>query len=335
VDFADDPNSRGLPSATQAFISMSLFNDPEICRGILESLPSGVCVVDLQRKIMMWSDGAERITGRLRHEVIGHSCLSETLQHHDQPGCEFCLEDCPVARAIKTSQSAEGIGALRHKTGYEIPVRICAVPVHNLHGSIIGAVETFEELRSAEIPDDRKDSPQPPGCVDDITGIASHVLMQSHLRETLATFAELQVPFGVLCLRLEGLEHFRASFGPEAASSLLRVVARTLEGALWKTDFVGRWSDDQFLVILDGCQEEALHSVRNRLRRMLANDAIEWWGESRSLAMSVGQATALPGDTVESLMERTQQSLNAASAAASTKSAQAAAAGGNPSSGVS
>jgi hypothetical protein len=39
------------------------------------------------------------------------------------------------------------------------------------------------------------------------------------LRQTLATFAEVQVPFGILCLRLEGLQHFRASLGPEAASS--------------------------------------------------------------------------------------------------------------------
>jgi len=314
---------------------MSSFNDPEICRSILESLPSGVCVVDLQRKIMLWSDGAERISGRLRHEVIGlafssETRISETLRHCDQPDCEFCREDSPIARAIKTSQTAEAVGTLRHKAGHEIPVRICAVPIHNLHGSIIGAVETFEEIHPATIPDDRPDS-QPPGCVDDITGVASHALMHSHLRETLATFVELQVPFGVLCLRLEGLEHFRASFGPEAASSFLRVVARTLESALWKTDFVGRWSDDQFLVILNGCRDEALCSVQARLRRMLANDAIEWWGEWRSLAVSIGPATALPGDTLESLMGRAQQSLNAACA----ESDRGAAASANPSPGAS
>ena len=108
---------------------MSSFNDPEICRSILESLPSGLCVVDLQMKIMLWSDGAERITGRLRHEVIGLSCsseirISEIPPHCDQPDCEFCRADSAIARAIKTSHSAEAVGSLRHKAGYEIPVRI-------------------------------------------------------------------------------------------------------------------------------------------------------------------------------------------------------------------
>ncbi len=293
---------------------MSLFHDSDICRSILESLPAGLCVVDMQKKIVIWSDGAERITGHLRHDVIGHSCISETLLHCDQPGCEFCKEDCPVARAIKTSHPTESIGFLHHKTGYEIPVRVRAVPVHNQHGSIIGAVETFEELQQTAAPIHRDDSLTLPGCIDEVTDVASHALMLSHLRRTLATFVEVQVPFAVLSMRLEGLPHFRASLGPEAASSLLRVVARSLESTLWSTDFIGRWSDDQFLVILNGCREEALPAVRERVRRMLSGDGIEWWGERRSLPVSVGEACALPDDTVESLLQRVQKSLEAASA---------------------
>ena len=128
---------------------MPSLHDPDLCRNILESLPTGLCVVDMQKRIVFWSDGAERITGHLRHDVIGHSCVAETLLHCDQPGCEFCKEDCPMARAIKTSQPAEAVGFLHHKAGHEIPVRIRAVPVHNPHGSIIGALETFEELQPA------------------------------------------------------------------------------------------------------------------------------------------------------------------------------------------
>lgn len=301
---------------------MPEFHESDVCRGILDSLPTGLCIVDMQKKIVFWSDGAERITGRPRHEVVGHSCIGEALLQCDQPGCEFCNEDCPLARAIKTSQPTQAVGFLHHKARHEIPVHIRAVPVRNMHGSIIGAAETFEDRQEPASPDHHEDGLNLPGCVDDVTGVASHVMMQSHLRETLGTFHDVQVPFGVLCFRLEGVDHFRANFGPDAASSLLRVVARTLQGALWRTDFVGRWAidqktddrrtDDQFLVILNGCREEALYSVRERLRRMLASAAIEWWGERRSLPVSIGQATAQSGDSIETLMARAQQSLPAA-----------------------
>ncbi len=292
---------------------MSLFHDADVCRSILDSLPTGLCVVDMQKKIVFWSTGAERITGHLRHEVIGHSCIAEALLHCDQPGCEFCKEDCPVARAIKTSHSAESIGFLHHKAGYEIPVRLHAVPVHNQHGSIIGAVEMFEELQLASSHNHRDQNMTLPGCVDEVTDVASPVLMRSHLRRTLAMFVEVEVPFGVLCLRLEGFAHFRASLGSEAACSLLRVVARSLESTLWTTDLLGRWSDDQFLVILNGCRKDALTAVRERVRRTLSNDGIEWWGERRSLPICIGEASAQPDDSVDSLIDRAQESLEAAS----------------------
>jgi len=291
---------------------MSGFHDPEISRSILENLPTGLCVADMEKRIVLWSDGAEQITGHMRHEVIGHCCVGEALLHCDQQDCEWCNEDCPLARAIKTGQPAEAIGFLRHKAGHEIPVRARAVPVRNAHGSIIGAAETFEEDRARrDHPEDRMDLPD---CVDGVTGMASHTMAQSRLREALGAFADVHVPFGILCFRLEGLVHFRSSFGPEAASSLLRMVARTLEGALWRSDFVSRWSEDQFLVILNGCREKVLRSVRERIRHILANDSIEWWGDRRSLPISIGQATAQPGDTIESLMDRAQKSTNAASA---------------------
>ena len=292
---------------------MSALSEPEICRNILESLPTGVCVVDMGKKIVFWSDGAERITGHLRHEVIGHSCVGQPLLHCDQPGCEFCGEDCPLARAIKTAHPAEATGFLHHKAGYEIPVCIRAVPIHNARGSIIGAVETFENLQSGPGPE-REAMRQMPDFADGVTGLASRAMMLSHLRGMISRFVNVQVPFAVLFFRVERLNHFRASLGAEAASSLLRVVARTLENNVWMMDFVGRWSDDQFLVLLGNCPEHALGRVRERVRRSLAGEGIEWWGERRSLPVSIGEAVVQPEDSVELVLERAQKSLEAASA---------------------
>jgi diguanylate cyclase (GGDEF)-like protein/PAS domain S-box-containing protein len=307
---------------------MSDFDESETCRSIMESLPAGLCVVDLQKKIVLWSDGAERITGHLRHEVVGRSCVSHPLLHCDQPGCEFCSEECPLARAMKTAQHTEATGLLHHKSGHELPVRIQAVPIHNQHGSVIGAAEIFEELQPAAGRNDANRISLPI-YVDGVTDVATRAMMQSHLRESIATYNDEGISFVVLFFRLEGLEHFRAAIGIEAASSLLRVVARTLESVLWKTDYVGRWTDNEFLVILNGRSDEMVRSVCDRMRHMLANDAIEWWGERRSLPVSIGQATSQPDDTVDSILERAQKSLNGASGWR-TRSASA---GSSPSSG--
>jgi diguanylate cyclase (GGDEF)-like protein/PAS domain S-box-containing protein len=293
---------------------MGTFEEPDIYHGILEGLSIGLCVVDLQKRIVLWSDGAEKLTGRRRHEVIGHSCVGEALLHCDHQDCEWCNENCPLARAMKTSQPVEALALVYHKGGHEVPVRVRAMPVRNVHGSIVGAVTTFEEQQPILGADHCGQSGNRPGYVDEITGVASRVMTHAHLREALATFAEFSIPLAVLRLRLEGLDQFRSRFGPDASSCLLRMVARTLESTVWVTDFIGKWNPDEFLVILNGCREDAVQSVRERVRRMLASDGIEWWGERHSLPVSIGQISAETGDTLESLMQRLEHSLSTAPA---------------------
>jgi PAS domain S-box-containing protein len=287
---------------------MAAFEDPEICRNMLENLPVGLCVVDLRKRIVFWSSGAERVTNHLRHEVLGHSCIAEPLLHCDQPGCEFCDEHCPVARAMKTSQAVDSTGFLRHKDGHEIPVRIRAVPVHNQHGSIIGALSTFEELQVG-IGERGEGTSSSPDYQDHVTGVASRAMMQAHLQAKLASLSQGNCSHWVFLLQVQGLAHFRASLGTEAASSLLRVMVRTVESSLWTSDLVGRWNDDQFLLLVDGNREEGLHALSARIRRMLAAEGIEWWGERRSLPVLIVATSAETGDTVELLLQRLQKLL--------------------------
>ena len=287
---------------------MLSLDDSDICRAILERLPTALCVVDMHRRIVLWSDGAERVTGHPRHEIIGRSCVAEPLSHFGPTECEFCSDEAPVARTIRTSQAIESIGFLHHKAGHELPVIIRAVPIHNPHGSIIGAVQTLEEQAGASI-DHQDHGLKMAGCVDEVSGLPTHAVMQAHLREALGTFNDLHVPFSVACFALQGLARFRASFGPEAVVSLLRVIGRSLEAATWGTDFAGRWADDQFLVILNGCPQNAVARVCDRLRRMLASDSIDWWGERRSLPVSAGMTSALDGDTVETVVARVERAL--------------------------
>jgi len=50
------------------------------------------------------------------------------------------------------------------------------------------------------------------------------------------------------------------------------------------------WTDDQFLVVLSGCEHETLPSLCEHVRRTLAGEGIEWWGERDPLPVSIGHA---------------------------------------------
>jgi two-component system cell cycle response regulator len=288
---------------------MPPFNDPDICRDILDGLQIGVSVLDLERKIVFWSDGAEHITGYARIDVLGHSCAENILLHCNQSRCENCTEKCPIVAALHDARPVENLSFIHHKSGHWAPVHTWSIPLRNQHGSIIGIIQTFEGEVAVTGPNPNDRSMREHGCLDDTTGLPNQPMMQSHLREALATFAQFHIPFAMISVQAHELSQFRARYGQEAARSILQVLARTLRNTVWPTDSVGRWSDDCFVVILCGCGESSSQTVKQRVVRMISGATIQWWGEELSLTVSVGCITALAGDSVESLLQRGEYAL--------------------------
>jgi PAS domain S-box-containing protein len=103
---------------------MPAFKDPDVYRDILDSLQIGVGVLDLQKKIVFWSDGATEITGYERIDVLGHLCTDSVLQHCNQECCEMCAEKCPISSALHGGKPLETISFIHHKSGHRTPVHI-------------------------------------------------------------------------------------------------------------------------------------------------------------------------------------------------------------------
>jgi diguanylate cyclase (GGDEF)-like protein/PAS domain S-box-containing protein len=306
---------------------MSGFDDPAIYRSILEALKTGVCVVDRQKKIVFWNDGAERITGYLRHEVMGHSCDQNFLKHCNSESGELCSDECPLSSALRDAKCVEGSGWLHHRDGHRTLVQMWSIPVRDGNGLVIGAVQSFEARHIVPVPDRRDNDLSIYGVVDTVTGVANYAMLHAHLRESLATFLELSVPFGVLCIQLKELDHFRCSYGTEAGNTMLRTLAEILELSVRPTDFVGRWADEKFLVILPNCPAAALDKVRERVRKMVAGCEIDWWGEELHIMAAVKAMRPEAGDTIDLLTARVQQAfeeINAPGRAAAAGGSQAA-----------
>lgn len=286
-----------------------MFNDPEIWRNILDGLQIGVSVLDLQKRIVFWSECAEHITGYSGIDVLGHGCVDNIMQHCNQTSCDMCGDQCPIVAAMHDGKPTEAMMFVHHKSGHHKQVHTWAIPLRNQHGSLIGVIQTFEgefALGSVQASEhDMRDR----GRLDDATGLPNAAIMKAHLRELLGTFVELEITFGVLFLELPELAGFRARYGQVAARSILQVLAHTLKNTVWPTDFVGRWAEDRFMLILNGCCDDAFHAVSQRILKMAGGATIQWWGQELSMTARISGTIAIAGDTMESLLSRAQQGL--------------------------
>jgi diguanylate cyclase (GGDEF)-like protein len=219
------------------------------------------------------------------------------------------MENCPIDTTLHNAKPVEAVSFIHHKSGHRAPVHIWAIPLRDKHGSIIGVIQTFEGEVAVKGPDPNDHSLRQRGWLDDATGLPNLAMTQSHLRETLGSFCDLQIPFGVICVEVRELVQLRARYGQEAATSMLQLLARTLRNTIWPTDFIGRWTEGRFLVILSGCGDDALRAVFSRMQRMTSNVSIVWWGEQLTVKIAIGITTAVTGDNLNSLMQRVQQGL--------------------------
>jgi len=124
------------PSATTGHDPAGLTTD-----AILNSMVDGVFAVDDQWRIIYFNPAAEKLTGMTRAEVLGKRC-SEVFQ------ADICGEDCAVAASMYTGHpQANRCISIKNVEGESVPVSICAAPLHDRQGNLIGGVETLRDLR--------------------------------------------------------------------------------------------------------------------------------------------------------------------------------------------
>jgi diguanylate cyclase (GGDEF)-like protein/PAS domain S-box-containing protein len=289
---------------------MSELQDPEIFRTVLDSLQTGVSVTDRSGKILFWNQGAERLTGHQRHEVVGRSRRDNILAQCNDQGCVACGAVCPISRTLHEGKPQEAKMQLRHKEGHPVHVLMRISPIRDPHGSIIGIVHSFDEQKFASEWDRGRQTLAAHGCVDETTGVPNHEFTQFHLNENFASLARYHLPFGIITIEVDRLQQFRATYGRPAADAILAVVAQTLRSAFRPTDFVGRWADNQFLAILINCAEHGVEKTWERVRKMVTCAGLRWWSDELLVTTSIGFATAQPSDSIESLLHRAQKSLH-------------------------
>ncbi|HOL28082.1 MAG TPA: sigma 54-interacting transcriptional regulator [Phycisphaerae bacterium] len=111
---------------------------------ILDSINEGVFTVDLDWRITAFNRAAERITGIHREEALGRPCC-EVFR------ASICESACALRQTLTTGKPV--VNATAHiisQTGQRIPIRISTALLKGEDATVIGGVETFQDLSQIE-----------------------------------------------------------------------------------------------------------------------------------------------------------------------------------------
>ncbi|MDY0165962.1 MAG: sigma 54-interacting transcriptional regulator [Thermoguttaceae bacterium] len=117
---------------------------PQREAAILDSVNEGVFTVDLDWRITAFNKAAERITGVAREMAIGSPCC-EVFR------ANLCETNCPLRRTMTTGKPIVNATAhIVNQHGRRIPIRVSTALLMDERGSVVGGVETFQDLSEVE-----------------------------------------------------------------------------------------------------------------------------------------------------------------------------------------
>ena len=291
----------------------------------LDLMEEGIAILDEQLKVVHWNQAAAALTGYTAQDVICRPCPGELYrvdqQHRDKvvasaeaelkagmadgggvSGLSFTQ---PVAEPLQSADSCLQrltLVAMHHKLGHAVPAMLRKVPLQDSQGAPMGAVLLFYPAEEVDA--------LPRGESGEGVGIeASQAEMEDRLDAAHHQWATSGMPFGLLWITVDQAKSLRKTHGRDACEAMLRAVEDTLLRQMKPAETIGRWGDNEFLIIAHERSAELLTDHARRLAGLARTVDFRWWGDRIGVTLSIGTSFAIETDTLQCLLNRARQAM--------------------------
>ena len=174
-----------------------------------------------------------------------------------------------------------------------------AEPVRDPAGGISG-VKTVAldvtELRQAE----------EAAATDHLTGAANRRSMDTLVLQEVLRTTRYGTASSLIALDIDHFKLVNDRYGHMTGDAIIRAVVDCLRAELRAADSIARWGGEEFVVLLPETEHDEAVRAAERMRRRVESQA---FGEVQRVTISLGVATARPGDRADDLIARADAAL--------------------------
>jgi diguanylate cyclase (GGDEF)-like protein len=270
---------------------------PQLIEAALDVFPDGVALAGLDGRLAFWSSAAEAITGHPRTSLLGKP-VSEALDILIVGGArQWTMNTGSISQPGRAA-----VVQIRHYLGHDLPAIARILPLRDALGERIGTAVLFHPAQSLDA--------LPRGETSrDEDAAATLTDLDDRLQTEFDDLARGGQPFGVLWITIDQAQHLRGTHGARACQAMFEKVERALSSGLRPSEELGRWGDDEFLVISHERTAEMLAAHAQLLAGLARTADFRWWGDRVSLTVSIGAAQATSSETLAQLLERAQTAM--------------------------
>ncbi len=144
---------------------------------------------------------------------------------------------------------------------------------------------------------------------DMLTGIYNRRAVTERLEQEMARAKRTGA---LVTIGLSDLDHFKEindTWGHQAGDAVMRAFVEMARNTIRKSDVIGRWGGDEFLILALGERRNEVNPIFERIRSRAEEMTVDAGGNAIRYTVSIGVATASRGESVEDLLQRADLAL--------------------------
>jgi diguanylate cyclase (GGDEF)-like protein/PAS domain S-box-containing protein len=212
---------------------------------VIDASPVAIVCSDVNRKLVLWSHGAEQIFGYAAAEVLGER--TKLIPHGEEAISQGLFDRAFRGETVRDVQVRR-----RRKDGTLVDVRIAAAPMYNLDGTVRGVAWAYEDIT------DRKKAEEQLRRLahyDQLTGLPNRLSLQRELGRLLSS-ERREKPTSIALFDLDGFKDVNDTLGHSTGDELLIEVGQRLISIAEirsEVGLVSRLGGDEFVAVVPNC----------------------------------------------------------------------------------
>jgi len=298
----------------------------QLLKASFKNSPIPAFVIGKDRSIIYWNGALEKMSGIMAEDVIGSKDHWKAFYHEYRPTMADLIVNerqgeisfwymGKYKKSDLIEDAYEATDFFPALEGEGKWLRFTASALKDSTGTLIGAVETLEDITGRKLAEDALRESEARyrtlSITDALTGLYNSRQFYDQLRLEIERADRYGHPLSLLLLDIDNFKKFNDSYGHLEGDVVLIRLGEVIRRCLRKTDSAYRFGGEEFTVILPETTGDAATILAERIREEYENEDFHPLDSLESLheTVSVGVAQYIPQEGVNPFLKRVDSSM--------------------------
>ncbi len=276
---------------------------------VIDTLADPTLVIDAKTYQLILINRAAKALYLGEHPIhLRLTCYQ--LSHKQNISCTGLDDPCPLREVLRTRKPTRVLHRHMNTDGKELFIEISATPVFDQQGNISQVIETHRDISDSI---KREHALQKLATTDSLTRSLNRRGIETALSTLIQNLTPEQKNLSALMFDIDYFKQINDTFGHNQGDLVLKQMVLCARACTRKTDLIGRWGGEEFLILLPDTELKAAYKIAELIRKTIENTHFSDI-EGQSITASFGVGHYRLKENQNQFIERIDKALYAAKA---------------------